>query len=103
MEEILVDLHLVDAFFGIETGIDASVLEDEAASRAYLRGASSVEWFHHGIPKKWEVPAGNSFCFIQTTRKELPFMEGIFTDAKPSSGKSERGPICNERKILLIF
>ena len=26
-------------FFGIETGIDASVLEDEVASRAYLRGA----------------------------------------------------------------
>ena len=25
--------------FGIETGIDASVLEDEVASRAYLRGA----------------------------------------------------------------
>ena len=39
VEEILADLHLADAFFGIETGIDASVLEDEAASRAYLRGA----------------------------------------------------------------
>jgi len=39
VEEILADLHLADAFFGIETGIDASVLEDEVASRAYLRGA----------------------------------------------------------------
>ena len=27
VEEILADLHLADAFFGIETGIDASVLE----------------------------------------------------------------------------
>ena len=71
MEEILADLHLADAFFGIETGIDASVLEDEAASRAYLRGAflssGSIKDPEKGSTS-WKF-----ILFIQTTRKELPF------------------------------
>lgn len=39
VEDILADLHLADSFFGIETGIASSILADEDASRAYLRGA----------------------------------------------------------------
>ena len=39
VEEILADLHLADSFFGIETGIDPRILEEDEASRAYLRGA----------------------------------------------------------------
>ncbi|MEW4354018.1 DNA-binding protein WhiA [Streptococcus pneumoniae] len=39
VEEILADLHLADAFFGVETGIDQSILSSDEASRAYLRGA----------------------------------------------------------------
>ena len=33
------DLHLADAFFGIQEGIDHLILSDDEASRAYLRGA----------------------------------------------------------------
>ena len=40
VEEILADLHLADSFFGIETGIDPRILEEDEASRAYLRGLS---------------------------------------------------------------
>ena len=39
VEEILSDLHLADAFFGIQEGIDPLILSDDEASRAYLRGA----------------------------------------------------------------
>ncbi|KXT83094.1 DNA-binding protein WhiA [Streptococcus panodentis] len=39
VEEILADLHLADAFFGIEAGIDQAILSDDEASRSYLRGA----------------------------------------------------------------
>ena len=39
VEEILSDLHLADSFFGIEAGIDQTILSDDEASRAYLRGA----------------------------------------------------------------
>lgn len=39
VEEILSDLKLADSFFGIETGIEEGVLNDDEAGRAYLRGA----------------------------------------------------------------
>ncbi len=39
VEDILSDLHLADAFFGIQEGIDPLILSDDEASRAYLRGA----------------------------------------------------------------
>ncbi|GGE27800.1 DNA-binding protein WhiA [Streptococcus himalayensis] len=39
VEDILADLHLADAFFGISAGIDQSILSSDEASRAYLRGA----------------------------------------------------------------
>ena len=39
VEDILSDLHLADAFFGIQEGIDHLILSDDEASRAYLRGA----------------------------------------------------------------
>ena len=39
VEDILSDLHLADAFFGILEGIDPLILSDDEASRAYLRGA----------------------------------------------------------------
>lgn len=39
VEDILSDLHLADAFFGIQDGIDPLILSDDEASRAYLRGA----------------------------------------------------------------
>lgn len=39
VEDILSDLHLADAFFGIQEGIDSLILSDDEASRAYLRGA----------------------------------------------------------------
>ena len=81
VEEILADLHLADAFFGIETGIDASVLEDEAASRAYLRGAflssGSIK-----DPEKGEVPAGNSFCLYRPRGRNCPSHARILLDAK---------------------
>ncbi|MCI7677973.1 MAG: DNA-binding protein WhiA [Streptococcus orisratti] len=39
VEEILSDLRLADSFFGIETGIKPSILEDDEKGRSYLRGA----------------------------------------------------------------
>ncbi|KJU95593.1 DNA-binding protein WhiA [Streptococcus gordonii] len=39
VEDILSDLHLADAFFGIQEGINPLILSDDEASRAYLRGA----------------------------------------------------------------
>lgn len=39
VERILADLQLADSFFGIETGIERSVLADDEAGRSYLRGA----------------------------------------------------------------
>ena len=39
VEDILSDLLLADAFFGIQEGIDPLILSDDEASRAYLRGA----------------------------------------------------------------
>lgn len=39
VEEILSDLQLADSFFGIETGIKSSILEDDEKGRSYLRGA----------------------------------------------------------------
>lgn len=42
VEEILSDLQLADSFFGIETGIKPSILEDDEKGRSYLRGAFLV-------------------------------------------------------------
>lgn len=39
VEAILADLQLADSFFGIETGIAQSLLQDDEAGRTYLRGA----------------------------------------------------------------
>lgn len=39
VEDILSDLHLADAFFGIQEGIDPLILSDDEASRAYLKKA----------------------------------------------------------------
>ncbi|MGT2929514.1 DNA-binding protein WhiA [Streptococcus dentasini] len=39
VETILSDLQLADSFFGIETGIEQRVLENDEAGRIYLRGA----------------------------------------------------------------
>lgn len=39
VNEILADLQLADSIFGFETGIEPSVLENDEAGRAYLRGA----------------------------------------------------------------
>ena len=33
------DLQLADSFFGFETGIETSIMEDDEAGRSYLRGA----------------------------------------------------------------
>ncbi|CAM4231672.1 sporulation protein [Streptococcus penaeicida] len=39
VETILADLKLADSFFGIETGMETWMLEDDDAGRAYLKGA----------------------------------------------------------------
>lgn len=39
VSQILADLHLADAFFGLATGIEERVLADDEVGRAYLRGA----------------------------------------------------------------
>ncbi|HGD0419974.1 TPA: DNA-binding protein WhiA [Streptococcus agalactiae] len=39
VDVILADLKLADAFFGIETGIEHSILDNDENGRAYLRGA----------------------------------------------------------------
>lgn len=39
VNDILNDLYLADSFFGLETGISLSVLENDSWSQAYLRGA----------------------------------------------------------------
>ncbi|WP_159564084.1 DNA-binding protein WhiA [Streptococcus halichoeri] len=39
VDELLTDLHLADAFFGLETGISPEVLKDDDAGRAYIKGA----------------------------------------------------------------
>lgn len=39
VNDILSDLQLADSFFGFETGIETSVMEDDEAGRSYLRGA----------------------------------------------------------------
>lgn len=39
VDVILADLKLADAFFGIETGIERSILDNDENGRAYLRGA----------------------------------------------------------------
>lgn len=36
---ILADLQLADSFFGFETGIETSIMDDDEAGRSYLRGA----------------------------------------------------------------
>ena len=37
--DILSDLQFADSFFGFETGIETSIMEDDEAGRSYLRGA----------------------------------------------------------------
>ena len=37
--DILSDLQLADSFFGFETGIETSIMEDDETGRSYLRGA----------------------------------------------------------------
>ena len=39
VEEILSDLQLADSFFGIETGIEKRILQQDDAGRGYLKGA----------------------------------------------------------------
>ncbi|HEL0414856.1 TPA: DNA-binding protein WhiA [Streptococcus equi subsp. zooepidemicus] len=39
VDKLLADLKLADSFFGIETGIEQQVMSDDAAGRAYLKGA----------------------------------------------------------------
>lgn len=39
VEALLADLQLADSFFGFETGIAPTVMEDDEAGRSYLRGA----------------------------------------------------------------
>ena len=39
VNDILSDLQLADSFFGFETGIETSIMEDDDAGRSYLRGA----------------------------------------------------------------
>ena len=39
VNDILSDLQLADSFFGFETGIETSVMEDDEAGRSSLRGA----------------------------------------------------------------
>ncbi|MFV5784255.1 DNA-binding protein WhiA, partial [Pediococcus acidilactici] len=39
VREILNDLQLADSFFGIEMGINPTILENDDKGRAYLRGA----------------------------------------------------------------
>ena len=39
VETILADLQLADSFFGLETGIEAHILEDDDSGRSYLKGA----------------------------------------------------------------
>ncbi len=39
VDHLLSDLKLADAFFGIETGIEKEILENDDAGRAYLKGA----------------------------------------------------------------
>ena len=46
VREILNDLQLADSFFGIEMGINPTILEDDDKGRAYLRGAFFGDWNH---------------------------------------------------------
>ncbi|MFC3928693.1 DNA-binding protein WhiA [Streptococcus caprae] len=39
VEAILADMRLADSFFGIETGIEESILSEDEAGQSYLRGA----------------------------------------------------------------
>ncbi|MGT2887554.1 DNA-binding protein WhiA [Streptococcus didelphis] len=39
VDSILSDLKLADAFFGLETGIEPSIMSDDDAGRSYLKGA----------------------------------------------------------------
>ena len=72
--------------FGIETGIDASVLEDEVASRAYLRGAflssGSIK-----DPEKGKYQLEIHSVYTDHAEGIALLMQGFLLDAKPSSGK----------------
>lgn len=46
VREILNDLQLADSFFGIEMGINPTILEDDDKGCAYLRGAFFGDWNH---------------------------------------------------------
>lgn len=63
VREILNDLQLADSFFGIEMGINPTILEDDDKGRAYLRGAfwrlepfviqnlENISWKFFGLPR----------------------------------------------------
>ena len=81
VEAILADLHLADSFFGIETGIDASISKDEAASRAYLRGAflssGSIK-----DPEKGKYQLEINSVYTDHAEGIALLMQGFLLDAK---------------------
>ena len=69
VNDILSDLQLADSFFGFETGIETSIMEDDDAGRSYLRGAflatgTAVSYTHLDVYKRqplWTVVIISSF------------------------------------------
>ena len=74
--------------FGIETGIDASVLEDEVASRAYLRGAflssGSIK-----DPEKGKYQLEIHSVYTDHAEGIALLMQGFLLDAKTIERKKE--------------
>ena len=72
VQDLLSDMHLADSFFGLETGIDAEILSDEEAGRAYLlpMGVSVTQSLGN---TSWK-----SIQYIWITRKDYPPFYSIF-------------------------
>lgn len=67
VNDILSDLQLADSFFGFETGIETSIMEDDDAGRSYLRGAF---WqLERYVILKRTLSIGNFLCLSGPRRR----------------------------------
>ena len=93
VEEILDDLHLADAFFwDLRQALMPVFLEDEAASRAYLRGAflssGSIK-----DPEKGKYQLEIHFCLYRPRGRNCPSHERIFTRCENHRAEKRSGDL----------
>lgn len=81
VEEILADLHLADSFFDLDEGISHTILEDDEASRAYLRGAFLSSGSIRN-PESGKYQLEISSVYLEHAEKLAQLMHRFLLDAK---------------------